>query len=100
MQQPTWNPSAQTAVSVAAPIVTAAVTWVGPRVLGAAYRASTGRVAPTISSARYSLVSRVAWAMAVAGLVALTEALIFRTIRNLDTRMNGNLTTPEGDHAG
>jgi hypothetical protein len=89
------NTSAQTAVHVAAPIVTAAVTWAGPRVLGAAYRAGTGRRAPTVTSARYSVLSKVAWAMAVAGLVALTEALIFQTIRELEMHAHDGPATEQ-----
>lgn len=84
MPQHTSNPRVRTAVSVAAPFVTAAVTWAGPRLLGAAYRAGTGRGAPTITSTRYSTLSKVAWSMAVAGVVALAEAVILNAIRELD----------------
>lgn len=70
---------------VAQPLVASAVTWAGPRVLGAAYRAGTGRTPPTIRSSRYSVLSRVAWSMAVAGLVALTEALILQAIGGHDS---------------
>lgn len=95
VQTPNANARAQTAVRVAAPFVTAAVTWAGPRVLGAAYRAGTGRRAPSITSARYSTLSKVAWAMAVAGLVALTEAMIFKTIREIDIEVTQALATSD-----
>ena len=75
------------AVQVAAPFIAAAVTWGAPRVLGAAYQAGTGRRAPTISSRRYSLVAKVAWSMAVAGMVTLTQALIFQTIEDSDVEL-------------
>jgi len=84
MQEHRVNPRARTAVSVAAPFVTVAVTWAGPRVLGAAYRAGTGRGAPTITSTRYSTLSKVVWSMAVAGAVALAEAVILNAIRDLE----------------
>ncbi len=89
MQHHTSNPRVRTAVGVAAPFVTVAVTWAGPRVLGAAYRARTGRRAPTITSTRYSTLSKVVWSMAVAGVVALAEAVILDAIRDLDTELPG-----------
>lgn len=95
MQPSRSTPNPQKAVHAAAPFVTAAVTWAGPRALAAAYKAGTGRRAPTITSARYSVLSKVAWAMAVAGLVALAEAMIFRTIAQIQEQVPEALA--EGD---
>lgn len=61
------------------------MTWAGPRALAAAYRAGTGRPAPTASSARYSVLAKVAWALAVAGLVALAESLLVKELQELGT---------------
>jgi hypothetical protein len=76
--------TAPSSVQFAAPLIAAAVTWGAPRVLGAAYQAGTGRRAPSITSTRYSLLAKVAWAMAVAGLVAVTQAVIFQTIEDTE----------------
>lgn len=94
MRQLKVNPRARTAIGVAAPFVTATVTWTGPRLLGAAYRAVTGRRAPTITSTRYSTLSKVVWAMAVAGVVALAEAVILNAVRDLESE------APDGDVPG
>lgn len=65
------------------------MTWAGPRALAAAYRAGTGRPAPTAVSARYSVLTKVAWAMLVAGLVALVESVLVKELQESGTAPEG-----------
>lgn len=80
------RPSGPPTIHAAAPICAAAITWIGPRALARAYQARTGRPAPTVASQRGSIASTVAWAMTVAGVVALVESLVIRALADPTAR--------------
>ncbi len=67
-----------------APIVVLGATWAARKGMNKGYEAATGHVAPRAAEREPSLVSKVLWAAAMAGVVVLVESLIWSAIDAFD----------------
>ncbi len=79
------------AMKALTPLITAGATFAIRKSLTAAYRAKTGREAPTLLNRDASVASRVLWAATVAGAITLAEVLLLEVFQKL--------TQDEGDAA-
>jgi len=80
MSSPATTTSARTTARAAAPLISMGATWAVRKVMIRAYEARTGRPAPVIYSRDASLVSKVVWAAAMAGVIALVEVVVVQLL--------------------
>ncbi|MCU0300346.1 MAG: DUF4235 domain-containing protein [Candidatus Nanopelagicales bacterium] len=75
---PTRNVRA-TARSVA-PLITMGAAWGARKAMSKGFEAKTGRPAPLVRSRHASIVEKILWAAAMASVLALIEALVYRAL--------------------
>jgi hypothetical protein len=63
-----------------APVVVMGATWAARKGMVKAYEAKTGRHAPVVRSRESSVVTKVLWAAALAGVVALIEIVVWQVL--------------------
>lgn len=67
-----------------APLITLGATWAARKGLMKGYEARTGRPAPLIRSREASMVQKILWAAAMAGVIALIEVVVWKLIDDED----------------
>ncbi len=77
MTSPATTTSNRTALRTAAPLITMGATWAVRKGMMKAYEARTGKPAPVVHSREASLASKVLWAAAMAGVIALIDVAIW-----------------------
>ncbi len=92
-------PRSQPRVSIPkyiAPLITISTSFAVRRGMIAAYRNITGKPAPTVQTKEAPLLTKMAWAGAMAAVVTLVESLVLRAVHeelfNDDMHVTGDLT--------
>jgi hypothetical protein len=70
--------SARSALQTARPLITLGATWAVRKAAMRGYEARTGRPAPVIYNREASMLSKVVWAAAMAGTIALIEVILWQ----------------------
>lgn len=84
MTSPAPASSSRTALRTAAPLITMGATWAARKGMTKAYEARTGKSAPGVHSREASIATKVLWAAAIAGLVALIDIAIWQLLDDED----------------
>ena len=72
--------STRVALRTAAPLITMGATWAARKGMTKAYEARTGKPAPGIHSREAFVATKVLWAAAIAGIVALIDIAIWQLL--------------------
>jgi hypothetical protein len=64
--------------SAAVPIISMGAAWAARKGMVKGYEAKTGRPAPVAHSKHSSILTKVLWAAALAGIIALVEAIVWQ----------------------
>jgi hypothetical protein len=78
------TPSARTLARTTAPLIAMGASWAVRKAMVKAYEARTGKPAPVIYSREASVVSKVLWAATLAGVVALSEVVVWKMLADDD----------------
>ena len=76
--------SSRTALRTAAPLITMGATWASRKGMTKSYEAGTGKSAPSVHSREASMLTKVLWAAAIAGMVALIDIAIWKLLDDED----------------
>ena len=76
MSSPATTSSNRALLRASAPLITMGTTWAVRKGMISAYEARTGKPAPVVYSREASLASKVLWAAAMAGIIALIEVAV------------------------
>jgi hypothetical protein len=76
--------SARTALQTVRPLITLGATWAVRKGAMRGYEARTGKPAPVIYNREASMVSKVLWAAAMAGTIALIEVILWQVFDSED----------------
>jgi hypothetical protein len=63
-----------------APLITIGATWAARKGMMKGYEARTGKPAPLIRSREATVLQKILWAAAMAGVIALVEVVVWRMI--------------------
>jgi hypothetical protein len=80
MSTPAATSSARTVARTAAPLITMGATWAVRKGMMKGYESRTGRPAPVVHSREASLLSKVLWAAAMAGVIAMIEIVVWQVL--------------------